>query len=106
MRFAESVVDLVGGTSLVRLSKVTQSEVTPTEVTVTGPESDVARVTAVLGTVRFGDAQIDIESPDIPAIPVDAAGVPVDGLQVEPGVITVKVPVLPIATTRQRGLCR
>ncbi|MGH2490099.1 MAG: CdaR family protein [Candidatus Limnocylindria bacterium] len=76
------------------------AEVTPTEVTVTGPESDVARVTAVLGTVRFGDAQIDIESPDIPAIPVDAAGVPVDGLQVEPGVITVKVPVLPIATTR------
>jgi YbbR domain-containing protein len=76
------------------------AEVTPTEVTVTGPESDVARVTAVLGTVRFGDAQIDIESPDIPAIPVDAAGVPIDGLQVEPGVITVKVPVLPIATTR------
>jgi YbbR domain-containing protein len=76
------------------------AEVAPTEVTVTGPESDVARVTAVLGTVRFGDAQIDIESHDIPAIPVDAAGVPVDGLQVEPGVITVKVPVLPIATTR------
>jgi YbbR domain-containing protein len=76
------------------------AEVTPTEVTVTGPESDVARVTAVLGTVRFGDAQIDIEAPDIPAIPVDAAGVPIEGLQVEPGVITVKVPVLPIATTR------
>jgi YbbR domain-containing protein len=76
------------------------AEVTPTEVTVTGPESDVARVTAVLGTVRFGDAQIDIESHDTPAIPVDAAGVPIDGLQVEPGVITVKVPVLPIATTR------
>ncbi|HJW49061.1 MAG TPA: CdaR family protein [Candidatus Limnocylindria bacterium] len=76
------------------------AEVTPTEVTVTGPESDVARVTAVLGTVRFGDAQIDIESPDTPAIPVDAAGVPIDGLQVQPGVITVKVPVLPIATTR------
>ncbi len=74
--------------------------VSPTEVSVTGPESDVARITAVLGTVRFGDAQTDIEAPNTPAIPVDAAGVPIDGLQVEPGVVTVKVPVLPIATTR------
>jgi YbbR domain-containing protein len=74
--------------------------VTPTEVSVTGPESDIARIAAVLGTVRFGDAQTDIEAPGTPAIPVDAAGVPVDGLQVEPGVVTVKVPVLPIATTR------
>jgi YbbR domain-containing protein len=76
------------------------AQVTPTEVMVTGPESDIARVTAVLGTVRFGDAQTDIEAPTTPAIPVDAAGVPIDGLQVEPGVVTVKVPVLPIATTR------
>ncbi len=73
--------------------------VTPTEVSVTGPESDIARIVAVLGTVRFGDAQTDIET-STPAIPVDAAGVPVDGLQVEPGVVVVKVPVLPIATTR------
>lgn len=77
-----------------------ESEVTPTEVKVTGPESDVARVTAVLGTVRFGDAHTDVEAPATPAIPVDAAGTPVDGLQVEPGVVTVKVPVIPIATTR------
>jgi len=74
--------------------------VSPTEVSVTGPESDVARIAAVLGTVRFGDAQTDIEAPNTPAIPVDAAGVPIDGLQVEPGVVTVMVPVLPIATTR------
>jgi YbbR domain-containing protein len=74
--------------------------VAPTEVRVTGPESDVARIAAVLGTVRFGDGQTDIESPDTPAIPVDAAGVPIDGLEVEPGVVTVKVPVLPTATTR------
>jgi YbbR domain-containing protein len=74
--------------------------VTPTEVLVTGPESDVARIAAVLGTVRFGDGQTDIEAPGTPAIPVDAAGVPVDGLEVEPGVVTVKVPVLPTATTR------
>jgi YbbR domain-containing protein len=77
-----------------------ESVVTPTEVKVTGPESDVARVTAVLGTVRFGDAQTDVEAPGTPAIPVDATGTPVDGLQVEPGVVTVKVPVSPIATTR------
>jgi YbbR domain-containing protein len=74
--------------------------VTPTEVSVTGPESDISRIAAVLATVRFGDAQTDIEAPSTPAIPVDAAGVPVDGLKVEPGIVTVKVPVLPIATTR------
>ncbi|HEX9093500.1 MAG TPA: CdaR family protein, partial [Coriobacteriia bacterium] len=74
--------------------------VAPTEVNVTGPESDVARITAVLATVRFGDAQTDIEAPGTPALAVDAAGVPIDGLQVEPGVVVVKVPVLPIATTR------
>jgi YbbR domain-containing protein len=77
-----------------------EAAVSPTEVRVTGPESDVARIAAVLGTVRFGDGQTDIESPDTPAIPVDAAGVPIDGLEVEPGVVTVKVPVLPTATTR------
>jgi YbbR domain-containing protein len=74
--------------------------VSPTEVSVTGPESDVARIAAVLATVRFGDGQTDIEAPNTPAIPVDAAGVPIDGLQVEPGFVTVTVPVLPIATTR------
>lgn len=73
--------------------------VTPTEVRVTGPETDIGRITAVLGTVRFGDAQTDIET-STPAIPVDAAGVAIDGLQVEPAVVVVKVPVLPIATTR------
>ena len=74
--------------------------VTPTEVSVTGPESDVARIAAVLATVRFGDGQTDIEAPNTPAIPVDAAGVPIDGLQIDPGVVTVTVAVLPIATTR------
>ena len=77
-----------------------EAAVAPTEVRVTGPESDVGRIAAVLGTVRFGDGQTDIESADTPAIPVDAAGVPIDGLVVEPGVVTVKVPVLPTATTR------
>jgi YbbR domain-containing protein len=73
--------------------------VSPTDVRVTGPETDIARITAVLGTVRFGDAQTDIET-STPAIPVDAAGVAIDGLQVEPAVVVVKVPVLPTATTR------
>ncbi|MEO8633277.1 MAG: CdaR family protein [Chloroflexota bacterium] len=81
-------------------SRAGAAEVAPTEVRVTGPESEIARIAAVLGTVRFGDAQTDIEAPSTPAIPVDAAGVAIDGLTVEPGVVTVKVPVLPIATTR------
>lgn len=81
-------------------SRAGAAEVAPTEVRVTGPASEIARIAAVLGTVRFGDAQTDIEAPSTPAIPVDAAGVAIDGLTVEPGVVTVKVPVLPIATTR------
>ena len=73
--------------------------VAPTEVRVSGPESDIARIAAVLGTVRFGDGHTDIET-STPAIAVDAAGVAIDGLQVEPAVVVVMVPVLPIATTR------
>lgn len=73
--------------------------VSPTEVRVSGPESDIARIAAVLGTVRFGDGQTDIET-STPALAVDAAGVAIDGLQVDPAVVVVKVPVLPIATTR------
>ncbi len=82
------------------VTRAGDAAVAPTEVRVTGPESDIARIAAVLGTVRFGDGQTDIEAPGTPAIPVDAAGVPIDGLEVEPGVVTVKVPVLPTATTR------
>ncbi|MDP9253102.1 MAG: CdaR family protein [Chloroflexota bacterium] len=114
------VVDVVPATVSVRLERVTSrsvpvlprfansppsgaragdAAVSPTEVRVTGPESDVARIVSVLATVGFGDAQTDIET-SAPAIPVDAAGLPIDGLQVDPGVVVVKVPVLPIATTR------
>jgi YbbR domain-containing protein len=81
-------------------SRAGDAVVSPSEVSVTGPESDVSRIAAVLGTVRFGDTQTDIEAPSTPATPVDAAGVPIDGLKIEPAVVTVKVPVLPIATTR------
>ena len=114
------VVDVLPATVSVRLERVTSrsvpvqprfansppsgaragdAAVSPTEVKVTGPESDVARIVSVLATVGFGDAQTDIET-SAPAIPVDAAGLPIDGLQVYPGVVVVKVPVLPIATTR------
>ena len=114
------VVDVLPATVSVRLERVTSrsvpvqprfansppsgaragdAAVSPTEVKVTGPESDVARIVSVLATVGFGDAQTDIET-SAPAIPVDAAGLPIDGLQVDPGVVVVKVPVLPIATTR------
>jgi YbbR domain-containing protein len=114
------VVDVLPATVSVRLERVTSrsvpvqprfansppsgaragdAAVSPTEVKVTGPESDVARIVSVLATVGFGDAQTDIETSS-PAIPVDAAGQPIDGLQVDPGVVVVKVPVLPIATTR------
>lgn len=114
------VVDVLPATVSVRVERVTSrtvivqprfansppagaragdAAVTPTEVRVTGPESDIARIVSVLATVGFGDAQTDIEA-STAAIPVDAAGVPVDGLQVDPGVVVVKVPVLPIATTR------
>jgi YbbR domain-containing protein len=114
------VVDVLPATVSVRLERVTSrsvpvqprfansppagsragdAAVSPTEVRVTGPESDVARIVSVLATVGFGDAQTDIETSS-PAIPVDAAGLPIEGLQVDPGVVVVKVPVLPIATTR------
>ncbi|HEV8669646.1 MAG TPA: CdaR family protein [Candidatus Limnocylindria bacterium] len=114
------VVDVLPATISVRVEKLTSrnipvqprfansppsgaragdAAVNPTEVRVTGPESDISRIVAVLATVGFGDAQTDIET-STPAIAVDAAGAPIDGLQMEPGVVVVKVPVLPIATTR------
>ena len=76
-----------------------QSSVSPREVRVVGPESAVAQIAAVFATVRFGDVAIDL-SDSAPAIPVDAGGLPIDGLQVEPGVVVVTVPLLPTATTK------
>ena len=49
--------------------------------------------------MRFGDVAVDL-SDRAPAIPVDASGLPIDGLQVEPGVVVVTVPLLPTATTK------
>lgn len=71
----------------------------PTSVRVVGPESAIAQIAAVFATVRFGDVTTDLTQ-SIPAVPVDANGLPIDGLQVEPGVVVVTVPLLPTATTR------
>lgn len=71
----------------------------PQEVTIAGPESVVARVVAVLGVVRFGDAPLDLAQ-DVRPVPVDAQGAAVDGLEVDPVAVRAGVPVLSTATTR------
>ncbi len=117
---AVKVVDITPPTVSVRLERITsrmvavqtrfandppqgsqsgQTSVSPGEVRVIGPETAVGQVAGVFATVRFGDVTTDLTQ-SVPAVPVDAAGLPVDGLQVEPGVVVVSVPVLPTATTR------
>lgn len=117
---AVKVVDVTPRTVSVRLERITsrtflvqarlandppkgsqagQTSVSPTEVRVIGPESSVAQIAAVYATVRFGDVTTDLTQ-SAPAVPVDAQGLPIDGLQVEPGVVVVTVPVLPTATTK------
>jgi YbbR domain-containing protein len=71
----------------------------PQEVTVSGPESAVATVAAVLATVRFGDAPVDLAQ-DVRPQPVDASGQPIEGLEVDPVAVHVTVPVQSSATTR------
>jgi YbbR domain-containing protein len=114
------VIDIAPATIAVRLERITSrtvvvqtklaneppkgsqaglTSVSPKEVRVIGPESAVAQIAAVFATVRFGDVATDI-SDTAPAIPVDANGLPIDGLQVEPGVVVVNVPLLPTATTK------
>lgn len=117
---AVKVVDVTPPTVSVRLERITsrtlgvqtrlandppkgsqagQTSVSPAEVRVIGPESSVAQIAAVYATVRFGDVTTDLTQ-SAPAIPVDAQGLPIDGLQVEPGIVVVTVPVLPTATTK------
>ena len=69
------------------------------EVRLTGAQSLVSTVAAVLATIRFGDTPIDI-STSASAVPVDAAGSPVDGVQSDPPTVQVGVPVLSTASTR------
>lgn len=71
----------------------------PQVVTVSGPESAVAAVAAVLATVRFGDAPVDLAQ-DVRPEPVDAAGQPVEGVEVDPVAVHVTLPVRSSATTR------
>jgi YbbR domain-containing protein len=120
LKAAVKVVDVTPPTVSVRIERITsrtvavqtrlaneppkgsvagQTSVFPSEVRVIGPESSVAQIAAVFATVRFGDVATDITQ-SAPATPVDASGLPIDGLQVEPGVVVVSVSLLPAATTR------
>ena len=69
------------------------------EVKITGAQSLVASVAAVFATLRFGDTPIDI-SASADAVPVDAAGNAVDGVQSDPPTVQVNVPVLSTTNTR------
>ena len=69
------------------------------EVRLTGAQSLVASVAAVFATIRFGDTPIDI-STSAAAVPVDAGGNAVDGVQSDPPTVQVGVPVLSMSSTR------
>ena len=69
------------------------------EVRISGPQSLVASVAGVFATLRFGDTPIDV-STSAAAVPVDAAGTAVEGVQVDPPTLQVNVPVLSITNTR------
>lgn len=69
------------------------------EVRISGPQSVVATVTGVFATLRFGDTPIDI-STSADAVPVDAAGNAVEGVQSDPPTVQVNVPVLSTTSTR------
>jgi YbbR domain-containing protein len=69
------------------------------EVRITGAQSLVASVAAVFATLRFGDTPIDI-SASADAVPVDAAGNTVEGVQSDPPAVQVNVPVLSTTSTR------
>jgi len=117
---AVQVVEVSPATISVRLEKITSRElavqvklansppeglqaatgsISPSQVRITGPESSVSLVAAVFATVRFGDVTTDLTT-SAPPVPVDANGLPIEGLEVEPGVVVVSVPLLPTATTR------
>jgi YbbR domain-containing protein len=73
--------------------------ITPGEVKVSGPASQVARIAALYATVLFGNAVTDLVQ-SVQPVAVDAAGTTIEGLTVDPAVVQVTVPVLPTATTR------
>ena len=69
------------------------------EVRISGAQSQVASVAAVLATLRFGDTPIYL-STSAAAVPVDAAGNAVEGVQSDPPTVQVNVPVLSTSSTR------
>lgn len=69
------------------------------EVAVSGPQSLVASVAAVYATLRYGDTPVDL-SQSAQAVAVDAAGVVVEGVRVDPSAVQVTVPVLSTASSR------
>ena len=69
------------------------------EVKITGAQSLVASVAGLFATLRFGDTGIDV-STSADAMPVDAAGNAVDGVQADPPTVQVNVPVLSTTSTR------
>jgi YbbR domain-containing protein len=73
--------------------------ISSSEVRITGAQSLVASVAAVFATLRFGDTPIDI-STSADAVPVDAAGKTVDGVQSDPPTVQIGVPVLSTTSTR------
>jgi YbbR domain-containing protein len=73
--------------------------ISSSEVRITGAQSLVASVAAVFATLRFGDTPIDI-STSADAVPVDAAGKTVDGVQSDPPTVQISVPVLSTTSTR------
>jgi len=73
--------------------------ISSTDVRITGAQSLVASVAAVFATLRFGDNPIDI-STSADAVPVDAAGNAVDGVQADPPTVQISVPVLSTTSTR------
>ena len=73
--------------------------ITPSQVRVSGAESQVARIAALYATVGFGDAVTDLVQSVQPRA-VDASGAVIEGLTVDPAVVQLTVPVLPTATTR------
>jgi YbbR domain-containing protein len=73
--------------------------VSSAEVRITGAQSLVASVAGVFATLRFGDTPIDLAT-SAEAVPVDAAGNAVDGVQADPPTVQVSVPVLSTTSTR------
>ncbi len=71
----------------------------PQQVTVRGPESAAGQVAAVLASVLFGDAPVDL-SQDVRPVPVDANGQQVVDVEVDPVSVHVAIPVRSSATTR------